>query len=106
MDISGNDFENEIEDIESEDIESNVIESDDIESADIESSVSGNDSQSSFYPRYESGESYVAEPSQIITADTIDYSDHFENLQTIGIFIIALLVAQGLIIAFCMGFKK
>lgn len=106
MDISGNDLELNNEDIESEDYESEDIESDDIESAVTESDVSGNDFESSFYPEYESGESYVTEPSQIVTADSVDYSNYFENLQTIGIFIAALLVAQGLIIAFCMGFKK
>ena len=47
------------------------------------------------------------------TAETVvyidnltDYSGYFENLQTIGIFISALLVAYGLAFAFFKGFKK
>lgn len=47
------------------------------------------------------------------TAETVlyidnltDYTGYFENLQTIGIFISALLVAYGLAFAFFKGFKK
>lgn len=42
----------------------------------------------------------------VYTADIIDYSQYFENLQTIGIFISGLLVAYGLAFAFFKGFRK
>lgn len=42
----------------------------------------------------------------VYTADPIDYSMYFENLQTIGIFIAGLLVAYGLAFAFFKGFRK
>lgn len=42
----------------------------------------------------------------VYTDNTIDYTSHFENLETIGIFISALLVAYGIAFAFFKGFKK
>lgn len=42
----------------------------------------------------------------VYTADSIDYTEYFENLQTIGIFIAGLLVAYGLAFAFFKGFRK
>lgn len=42
----------------------------------------------------------------VYTNDTIDYTSHFENLETIGIFISGLLVAYGIAFAFFKGFKK
>lgn len=36
----------------------------------------------------------------------VDYSNYFENLQTIGIFICALLVAQGICLAFFKGLRR
>lgn len=44
--------------------------------------------------------------AQVYTSDPIDYSQYFENLQTIGIFIAGLLVAYGLAFAFFKGFRK
>lgn len=44
--------------------------------------------------------------TQIYTSDFIDYSQYFENLQTIGIFLCGLLVAYGLAFAFFKGFRK
>lgn len=38
--------------------------------------------------------------------DPIDYSQYFENLQTIGILISGLLVAYGLAFAFFKGIKR
>lgn len=38
--------------------------------------------------------------------NSVDYSSYFENLQTIGIFISALLVAYGLAFAFFKGLRK
>ena len=40
------------------------------------------------------------------TYNPIDYSQYFENLQTIGIFISGLLVAYGLAFAFFKGIKR
>lgn len=42
----------------------------------------------------------------VLANDPIDYSNYFENLQTIGIFISGLLVAYGLAFAFFKGLKK
>lgn len=42
----------------------------------------------------------------VYTDNTIDYTSHFENLETIGIFISALLAAYGIAFAFFKGFKK
>lgn len=42
----------------------------------------------------------------LLANDSIDYSNYFENLQTIGIFISGLLVAYGLAFAFFKGLKK
>lgn len=38
--------------------------------------------------------------------NSVDYTVYFENLQTIGIFICALLVAYGLAFAFFKGLRK
>ena len=38
--------------------------------------------------------------------NSVDYTVYFENLQTIGIFISALLVAYGLAFAFFKGLRK
>lgn len=42
----------------------------------------------------------------LLANDPIDYSNYFENLQTIGVFISGLLVAYGIAFAFFKGFKK
>lgn len=42
----------------------------------------------------------------VYTYDPIDYTSHFENLETIGIFIAALLAAYGIAFSFFKGFKK
>ncbi len=44
--------------------------------------------------------------SVVYVENSIDYTGYFENLQTIGIFISALLVAYGLAFAFFKGFKR
>lgn len=61
----------------------------------------------------ESADSDQEESEENENAETVvyidnltDYSSYFENLQTIGIFISALLVAYGLAFAFFKGFKK
>lgn len=53
----------------------------------------------------ESEENETAE-TVVYIDNLIDYTGYFENLQTIGIFISALLVAYGLAFAFFKGFKK
>lgn len=42
----------------------------------------------------------------LYTDNTIDYTSHFENLETIGIFISALLAAYGIAFSFFKGFKR
>lgn len=44
--------------------------------------------------------------AQVYTSDPIDYSQYFENMQTIGIFIAGLLVAYGLAFAFFKGLRR
>lgn len=53
-------------------------------------------------------ENETTEPTESVVyiENSIDYSGYFENLQTIGIFICALLVAYGLAFAFFKGFKR
>lgn len=41
--------------------------------------------------------------SQILISDPIDYTGYFENLQTIGIVLCALIVAYGVFNAFIHG---
>jgi hypothetical protein len=41
-----------------------------------------------------------------VVVDSVDYSQNFENIQTLLIFISALLVAYGLAFAFFKGFKR
>lgn len=84
-DISSND--NNI-DQEIDDQEINDQETDDQESSDLESDYN------------ETSETII------YTNDIIDYSSHFENIETIGIFISGLLVAYGIAFAFFKGFKK
>lgn len=63
--------------------------------------VSDNDSSSS--DQVENDETIE---TVVYTNDPIDYTSHFENLETIGIFIAGLLVAYGIAFAFFKGFKK
>lgn len=42
----------------------------------------------------------------VYTYTPIDYTSYFENLETIGIFIAALLAAYGIAFSFFKGFKK
>lgn len=44
--------------------------------------------------------------STVVIDNMPDYTNYFENLQTIGILICALLVAHGLAFAFFKGFKR
>lgn len=44
--------------------------------------------------------------STVVVDNMPDYTNYFENLQTIGILICALLVAHGLAFAFFKGFKR
>lgn len=71
------------------------------------SDVSGNDSKT-----IEQSHDNVNEDSEnegyqtIVIQNTVDYSSYFENLQAIGLFISALLVAYALAFAFFKGFRK
>lgn len=82
-DISGND---------------NIIE----DSAD----VSENDSFAENTADTVSGDNDETIETVIYANDSIDYTSHFENIETIGIFICGLLVAYGIAFAFFKGFKK
>ena len=53
-----------------------------------------------------SGDENETNQTVVYSNDFIDYTSHFENLETIGIFISALLVAYGIAFAFFKGFKK
>lgn len=46
-------------------------------------------------------------PESVTLVDSVsyDYTSNFENLQTIGIFLIAVIVAQTLVLSFVLGFK-
>lgn len=46
-------------------------------------------------------------PESVTLVDSVayDYTANFENLQTIGIFILAVIVAQTLVLSFIIGFK-
>lgn len=57
-------------------------------------------------PIYEESEEYETAETVVYIDNLTDYTGYFENLQTIGIFISALLVAYGLAFAFFKGFKK
>lgn len=47
----------------------------------------------------------VPESVTLVDSTAYDYTANFENLQTIGIFILALIVAQTLVLSFIIGFK-
>lgn len=78
--------------------------------------VSGNDKELNTSESVEESETVDSESSEEVengtetTSETIlldspDYSPYFENLQTIGLVIIALLIAIGLTNAFIKGFN-
>ena len=75
----------------------------------ISDSVSDNDNTNVSVNSVSDNEEEVNEEesqSTVITYDPIDYTGYFENLQTIGIFISALLVAYGLAFAFFKSFIR
>ncbi len=76
--------------------------------------VSGN----SFKPNEDiSGDEYVSEPqsmeqyeetheSTVVVNDSFDYSNYFENIQSIGIFLALVLIGCMMAVCFILGFKK
>lgn len=68
--------------------------------------VSENDSSAVDENESVSGDYHETIETVVYTDNTIDYTSHFENLETIGIFICGLLVAYGIAFAFFKGFKK
>lgn len=68
--------------------------------------VSENDSSAVDEDESLSGDDHETIETVVYTDNTIDYTSHFENLETIGIFICGLLVAYGIAFAFFKGFKK
>lgn len=47
----------------------------------------------------------ITESVTLVDSVSYDYTANFENLQTIGIFLIAVIVAQTLVLSFIIGFK-
>lgn len=69
------------------------------------SDVSGNDSKT--IDQDNVNEDSANEGYQtIVVENSVDYTPYFENLQAIGLFISALLVAYALAFAFFKGFRK
>lgn len=68
--------------------------------------VSENDSSAVDENESVSGDDHETIETVVYTDNIIDYTSHFENLETIGIFICGLLVAYGIAFAFFKGFKK
>lgn len=76
--------------------------------------VSGNN----FEPNEDvSGDEYVSEPqsmeqyeetheSTVAVNDSFDYSNYFENIQSIGIFLALVLIGCMMAVCFILGFKK
>lgn len=73
---------------------------------DFDVDVSENDSSASDQDEAVSGDDHETIETVVYTDNTIDYTSHFENLETIGIFISGLLVAYGIAFALFKGFKK
>lgn len=71
----------------------------DVSSNDNYNDVSSND-------EIEGNDYDEVETSTVYIDNSIDYSNYFENLQTIGIFISGLLVAYGLAFAFFKGLNR
>lgn len=76
--------------------------------------ISGNEE---FKPNSESDEEYVDEPQSMLeyeetnesTGDPYyapDYSNYFENLQSVGIVLVSVLIGCMLALCFIQGFKK
>ena len=69
--------------------------------------------QEQFEPNIQNDESYVEEPYSMMEYETtrsidnsIDYSGYFENLQSIGIIICAILIGSAISICFFKGLGK
>lgn len=89
MDVSGNDFD--FENLDNED----VLEDED---------VSGNES---FEPNYQSDEDYLEHVQSEIRADSsADYSSHFENIESLFKFQIAVIIGLLLCVCFIVGWKR
>lgn len=83
----------------------NLTDSEDLE--DVSSSdVSSNDESSSSSSGDLGDSNAENESFTLVNSDSYDYTSNFENLQTIGILICSLLVAQALLLSFIIGFKK
>lgn len=104
-DVSSNDsFDESLDEIENE----SVIESEDEsenesenESEDESIDESEDESQNEVSDDYEENSTYT-----VLGNDSYDYSQYFENLQTIGILIAAEILALGIAFAFFKGLRK
>ena len=76
----------------------NNVSSNDVSSNDVSGNDKVNESVSD-------NEEYQA-TSEYIVYNSIDYTQNFENIQTLLILICALLVAYGVAFAFFKGFKR
>lgn len=69
------------------------------------SDVSSNDNEA-FQPNYQGDEDYLAYVQSEIRADSsIDYSSHFENIENLFKFQIAVIIGLVLCICFIVGWK-
>lgn len=64
--------------------------------------VSGNET---FQPDYEGQEEYVSEPQTATIDSSIDYTSHFENIENLLYFNIAVVIGFLLLVGFIVGWK-
>lgn len=64
--------------------------------------VSGN---SNFEPNFEGNEEFVSEPQTATLDSSIDYTSHFENIENLLYFNIAVVIGFLLLVGFIVGWK-
>lgn len=71
------------------------------------------DVSSNFEPNIETGEDYIEDyinnekvETSLYSNNSVDYSNHFENLEIIGILICCIMFGCCLAISFIKGFNK
>ena len=77
----------------------NIIDQEDLED---QEDVSGNDS---FNPNYEYEGEFVSEPQTATLDNSFDYSSHFENIESLLKFNIAVVIGFLLLVGFIVGWK-
>lgn len=106
-DVSSNDFENEIEEVESV-VDESESEDDDFESEEIV--FESEDELVTIPLQFEhEGERYEIQAVTLASdraTSTVDYSMYFENITTVLFLIVSLNLAVGMVICFLLGVKK